>query len=100
MLPCCLPFGKAGGIKILRCCGFVVKNYDFTLRRLDSESLRLLVTVGMPVARHPPYRSRRALLTHRAPTLGTDVQLKIGVRMHHTDFGQPPFDQTIHAVPV
>ena len=28
------------------------------------------VAVGMPVARHPPHRSRRALLTHRAPPSG------------------------------
>jgi hypothetical protein len=34
--------GKAGGLQILRCCGFEVKNYDFTLKRLDSEALRLL----------------------------------------------------------
>ena len=27
-----------------------------------------LVTVGMSVTRHPPYRSVRALLTHTAPT--------------------------------
>ncbi len=32
------------------------------------------VTVGTPVARHPPRRSRRALLTHRAPPLGTSVK--------------------------
>ena len=48
-----------------------------------------MVTVGMPVTRHPPYRSRRALLPHRAPTSGADVQIKIGIWMHHTDFGQP-----------
>jgi len=50
------------------------------------------VTVGMPVTRHPPYRSRRALLTHRAPTSGADVQLKIGIWMHRTGFGQPSVD--------
>ena len=38
-----------------------------------------VVTVGMPVARHPPYRSRRALLTHRAPTSGADLQVKLPV---------------------
>ena len=26
--------------------------------------------VGMPIAEHPPHRSRRARFTHRAPTLG------------------------------
>ncbi|MCP4335854.1 MAG: glyoxalase [Gammaproteobacteria bacterium] len=31
-------------------------------------SLREEVAVGMPVTRHPPHRSVRALLTHTAPT--------------------------------
>ena len=31
-------------------------------------SLGSVVTVGMSVTRHPPYRSVRALLTHTAPT--------------------------------
>ena len=31
-------------------------------------TLGLLIAVGMPVTRHPPHRSRRALLMHRAPT--------------------------------
>ncbi len=29
-----------------------------------------MFAVGMPVTRHPPHRSRRALLTHRAPPSG------------------------------
>jgi hypothetical protein len=32
------------------------------------------VTVEMPVTQHPPYRSRRALLTHRAPPSGSSVK--------------------------
>ena len=32
------------------------------------------VAVGMPIARHPPHRSRRALLTHRAPASGNNAQ--------------------------
>ena len=32
-----------------------------------------MVAVGMRVAPHPPHRSRRALLTHRAPASGSDV---------------------------
>ena len=39
-----------------------------------ADQLMKLVAVGMPVARHPPHRSRRALLTHRAPALGFDAQ--------------------------
>ena len=34
MLPCCLPFGKAGGLQILCCQGFVVNDYNFTLDAL------------------------------------------------------------------
>jgi hypothetical protein len=34
ILPCCLPFGNAGGLQILRCQGFEVKYYVFTLDAL------------------------------------------------------------------
>ena len=47
ILPCCFPCGKAGGLQILRCWGFEVKYYTFTLRRLDSEALRLLQRWGL-----------------------------------------------------
>jgi len=80
--------------------GLAVNDYSCDLDALDLGHPRLLVTVGMPVTRHPPYRSRRALLTHRAPTSGSDVQLQIGVWMHDTDFWEPSFDQAIHSIPV
>jgi hypothetical protein len=31
------------------------------------------VTVGMPVTRHPPYRSVREVLPHTAPTSGNNA---------------------------
>ena len=34
ILPCSLPYGNAGGLQILRCQGFEVKYYDFTLDAL------------------------------------------------------------------
>jgi len=34
ILPCCLPFGKAGGLHILRCQGLAVVYYGFTLAAL------------------------------------------------------------------
>ena len=34
ILPCCLPFGNAGGLQILRCQEFEVKYYVFTLDAL------------------------------------------------------------------
>jgi hypothetical protein len=42
-------------------------------------------TVGMPVTRHPPYRSQRALLMHWAPALSSDAHAFIGIGM--TDKG-------------
>jgi hypothetical protein len=34
ILPCCLPFGKAGELQILCCQGFEVNDYNFTLDAL------------------------------------------------------------------
>ena len=36
--------------------------------QVSQGAISVWVTVGMPVTRHPPYRSVRALLTHTAPT--------------------------------
>jgi hypothetical protein len=38
------------------------------------------VAVGMPVARHPPHRSRRAARPHRAPASGDDAQAQSAYR--------------------
>jgi hypothetical protein len=35
-----------------------------------------MVAVGMPVTQHPPHRSRRAALPHRAPASGDDAQVQ------------------------
>jgi len=34
ILPCCLPFGKAGELQILCCQGIAVADYSFTLDAL------------------------------------------------------------------
>ena len=34
VLPCCLPYGKAGGLQILCCQGIKVADYNFTLDAL------------------------------------------------------------------
>ena len=34
ILPCCLPYGKAGGLQILCCQGIKVTDYNFTLDAL------------------------------------------------------------------
>ena len=36
-MPCCLPFGKAGGLQIQRCQGLAVDDYSFTLGALALE---------------------------------------------------------------
>jgi hypothetical protein len=40
----------------------------------------LPVAVGMPVTQHPPHRSRRAALPHRAPASGNDAQAQSACR--------------------
>ena len=42
------------------------------------------VAIGMPVTRHPSHRSRRALLTHRAPALSIGVKANCRIRMDDT----------------
>src|SRR4029453_2047102 len=51
--------------------------------------VKLAVAVGMPVPRHPPPRSRRAALPHRAPASGCDAQALRGIRMQGRGLGQP-----------
>jgi hypothetical protein len=38
LLPCCLPFGKAGELQILRCQWIAVANYSFTIDALTLKS--------------------------------------------------------------
>ena len=51
-----------------------------------------LVAVGMPVARHPPHRSQRALLTHWAPTSGVNVHAQVRITMTDAGLWKPAFD--------
>jgi len=50
-----------------------------------------MVAVGTAIADGPPHRSRRALLTHRAPPSGSGVEtdLKIEVLIEGAAFGNP-----------
>jgi len=51
-----------------------VKSRGLSALRIDRlSSNRFLVAVGMRVAPHPPHRSRRAELPHRALALGVDA---------------------------
>src|SRR5207248_3776143 len=44
-----------------------------------------MVTVGTAVASRPPYRSRRALLTHRGPPSGSGVEAVTRQRVYRSD---------------
>jgi hypothetical protein len=58
------------------------------------------VAVGMRVTSHPPHRSRRALLTHRAPALGSDVLAQVRVRMINAGPWEPVVDVSFHSFPI
>jgi hypothetical protein len=69
---------------------------DSTLSRENASGFfleeRLAVAVGMPIARHPPHRSRRAVFPHRAPASGHDAQAPEGAcrtRSGTCDRGDP-----------
>jgi len=57
------------------------------------------VAVGMAVARHPPHRSRRALLTHRALALSSGVEADQWIGMTDSSRRYPLGDQALHALP-
>lgn len=59
-----------------------------------------MVAIGMPVARHPSHRSRRALLTHRAPTSGRNVPSQVGVRMINAGLREPAVNESGHSFPI
>jgi hypothetical protein len=58
-----------------------------------------MVAVGMPVTRHPPPRSRRAALPHRAPAAGRDARALRGIRVADTRGGEPAFREAVHPLP-
>ncbi len=60
----------------------------------------ITIAVGMPVSRHPPHRSQRAELPHWAPALGKDAQSLLWIGMADYWVGEPPFDNTLHSLPV
>ena len=56
------------------------KTCDFVPNPKPPKLPELLVGVGIMVAHNPLHRSQRAGLPHWALTLGTDVQVKVGIR--------------------
>ena len=74
-LACTLPYRRFADTLTDACArlGADVGRYSFIV--VDSHHLLLAglpahIAVGMPVAGHPPHRSRRAQFAHRAPTSG------------------------------
>src|ERR1700720_4013746 len=57
------------------------------------------VAVGTAITRRPPHRSRRALLTHRAPTLGGDEEPRLWPRMQDAWERQVPVSDRLHSRP-
>ena len=57
------------------------------------------VAVGTEISLRPPHRSRRALLTHRAPTLDGDEEPLFGPRVQDAWERQVPVSDLFHSHP-
>src|SRR5215510_14288871 len=57
------------------------------------------VAVGTEISLRPPHRSRRALLTHRAPTLDGDEKPLFGPRVQDAWKWQVPVSDLLHSHP-
>ena len=57
------------------------------------------VAVGTEISLRPPHRSRRALLTHRAPTLDGDEEPLFGPRVQDAWEWQVPVSDLLHSRP-
>jgi len=57
------------------------------------------VAVGTEITLRPPHRSRRALLTHRAPTLDGDKEPFLRPRMQDAWEWQVPVSDRLHSGP-
>jgi hypothetical protein len=57
------------------------------------------VAVGTEISLRPPHRSRRALLTHRAPTLDGDEEPLFGPRVQDAWEWQVPVSDLLHSHP-
>src|SRR4029077_12944625 len=75
----------------------VVRFDATTLWHLDAAEWA--VAVGTTVSERPPHRSRRALLTHRAPTLDGDEEPLLGPRMQDAWEWQVSVGNGLHPSP-
>src|SRR5215467_390433 len=58
-----------------------------------------MVAVGTRITPRPPHRSRRALLTHRAPPSGSGVEAVKRQRVQHLDWRKEAIDDANEALP-
>ena len=58
-----------------------------------------LFAVGMPVARHPPHRSQRAILSHWAPALSHNAKTLFRIRMIDAGDREPLVHVMLHTTP-
>src|SRR3979411_1556930 len=66
---------------------------------MEAASETSMVTVGAAVASRPPYRSRRALLTHRAPPSGSGVEAVTRQRVYRSDWRKEAGDELDEPLP-
>jgi|WetSurMetagenome_2_1015567.scaffolds.fasta_scaffold389445_1 hypothetical protein len=59
-----------------------------------------MVAVGMRVSPHPPHRSRRAELPHRALAAGDDAEADHWIRVTDSGGRKPFGNQTLHPIPI
>jgi hypothetical protein len=73
-----------------------------TILRVDDNDMLMpfgAVAVGTEITLRPPHRSRRALLTHRAPTLDGDEEPLFRPRMQDVRERQVPVSDRLHSRP-
>ena len=58
-----------------------------------------MVAVGTKIAPRPPHRSRRALLTHRAPPSGSGVEAMQRLRVQYPDWREETIGHAGELVP-
>jgi hypothetical protein len=88
------------GLSLLLLEGFCTPGIDYICRQVHRQLMRNeLFAVGMPVARHPPHRSQRAVLPHWAPALSHHAKTLLRIRMIDTGDREPLIHVMLHTTP-
>ena len=70
-----------------------------SLRNVKKALANTEVAVGTEITLRPPHRTRRALLTHRAPTLDSDEEPLLRPRMQDAWEWQVSISDRLHSGP-